>query len=539
MRQAFRWTFLLALLCMVACSREPLPPIAPPGTSGELVVLVRASSAEFAQNDTAGVLAFEMDLLRAFADSMKLKVRFRRVAEFNELAHLLGTEQAHLAIGSITTDWPAKVRFSVPIRKLHYLLVEHEGNKRAPGESPLAGRNLAVLPDSPAAEVARRLTRDTSAITVLSVVRARDEMQLLRQVAVGRLDLALTDELHFKFASRLYPTLHRAMELKDSTQLVWAFPPGAANDFLPDVDTFIERARGNGLIHRLLDRYLSHDHSTNDEDIAVFIARMSRVLPDLREHFFAAEKATGIDWRLVAAIAYQESHWDPLATSPTGVRGIMMLTEDTADRLKVRDRLDARQSILGGARYFAMLRDNLPDEIDEPDRTWLALASYNIGPGHMNGVLSIARSMNRDIRSWVDIKRLLPLMEKPEYAQRLKSGAPRGGEAVVMAENVRSFYDILRHFQKPLASFTGLKDRTVMAEQPDLPRFRAAPAATPMKSTTPAPRGKADANAPPSIPNTLAPQSLDDLAPEAAALVRERLHGTPQASGTSTASPPM
>lgn len=534
MRKAFCWIILLASAVMAAaCSRDPMSPIPPPGASGELVVLVRASAAEYAQQDNPGLVGFEMDLVRAFADSLNLKVRFRRVGDFDELATLLGTAQAHMAVGSITTDWPAKVRFSVPIRKLRYVLAEHEGRKRGPGESVLAGRNLSVIPESPTAEVARRLTRDTSPLTVLKMVRARDEMQLLRQVAVGRLDLALTDELHFKLASRLYPTLQRAMELSETTQLVWAFPPGSANDFLPEADTFIERARNNGLIHRLLDRYISIDHSATEEDIAVFIERMSRVLPDLREHFFAAERASGIDWRLIAAIAYQESHWDPLATSPTGVRGIMMLTEDTADRLKVRDRLDARQSILGGARYFANLRESLPDEIAEPDRTWLALASYNIGPGHMNGVLSIARSMKRDIGSWVDIKRVLPLMEKPEYAQRLKSGPARGGEAVTMAENVRTFYDILKHFQKPYASFSGIKERTVIAEQPDLPRFNSA------GPTTPAKAASTQALTPPSIPKTLAPKSLEDLAPEAAALVRERLHGASQASGTSTSSPPM
>ena len=303
--------------------------------------------------------------------------------------------------------------------------------------------------------------------------------------------------------------------MPEGVQWVWAFPPGPANEFLPEADTFIERARKTGLINRLLDRHLSIDSGASEEDIEAFIDRMTRVLPDYREEFFAAERETGIDWRLLAAIAYQESHWDPLATSPTGVRGMMMLTEDTADRLGVSDRLDPRQAIRGGARYFVMLQEMLPDEIHEPDRSLMALASYNIGPGHMNGVIAIARSMGRDVTSWMEMKEVLPMMGRPEYAARLKSGAPRGGEAVAMAENVRTYFDILKHFQKPYSSFIGLRNRGYLAEQSDpLPRAR-----TQKPEPAPAPKDKWEA---PTVPTTLSPR-LDELDPEAAAIIRERM----------------
>lgn len=499
---------LLALLS--ACSADLNAPLPSPESSGELVVLVRATSTDFTQTEQASLVAFEMDLARAFAKSLGLKVRFKRVDDYHELAERLATAQGHMGIGVITQDWPAKVRFTVPIRKLRYVLVEHEGRKKPPGEQLLQGRTLSVMAHSPGAEVAQRLTRDASRLTVLTSERVIDDMQLLRQVAVGKLDLALTDELHFRLASRLYPVLTRFHELPETTQLVWAFPPGSATH-VTEADAFIEKSRINGLIHRLLDRHVGDDETTNDEDLSVFIERMGRLLPHFREEFFAAERESGIDWRLVAAIAYQESHWDPYATSPTGVRGMMMLTEDTADRLNVTDRLDASQSIRAGARYFAALRNSLPKYIEEPDRTWVALASYNIGPGHMNGVLSIAKSLGRDVRSWVELKRVLPLMQQPEYAARLKSGPARGGEAVAMAENVRTFYEILKYFQKPYASFTGPRDRLLLAS-PGKPLGLTAPKAAPgplddKDIIVPAPRHNA----------------LEDLNPDAAALVIERL----------------
>ncbi|MCK9258357.1 MAG: transglycosylase SLT domain-containing protein, partial [Azoarcus sp.] len=205
--------------------------------------------------------------------------------------------------------------------------------------------------------------------------------------------------------------------------------------------------QSGGLIARITDRYFGHVRRLDEQDITTFIARIQERLPRYLKYFQDAEAKTGIDWRYLAAVAYQESHWDPLATSRTGVRGMMMLTAETADRLGVSDRLDARESILGGARYFSMMVDQLPDEIPSPDRLWMATAAYNLGMGHFNGARAIARRLGKDETSWWEMKSVLPLMSRPEYAVRLKSGPARGGEAVIMTENVRNFHDILSRLQ--------------------------------------------------------------------------------------------
>ncbi len=181
-------------------------------------------------------------------------------------------------------------------------------------------------------------------------------------------------------------------------------------------------------------------------------AELLKLLRQGKVHFAAvsvANNAVAQDWRLLAALAYQESGWDPLATSFTGVRGIMMLTDDTADRMHVNNRLDPKQSIAAGAKYLADLIDALPAEVKQPDRTWLALAAYNLGQGHMNGARAIAIGLKRDPDSWYEMKRVLPLMARQKYYQHLKSGRTRGGEAVIMVENVRTFYDILTRFEPP------------------------------------------------------------------------------------------
>ena len=175
-------------------------------------------------------------------------------------------------------------------------------------------------------------------------------------------------------------------------------------------------------------------------------------LPRLKPHFEEGEQVSGVDWRLIAAIAYQESHWDAGATSPTGVRGIMMLTEDTADRLKVKNRLDPRDSIVGGARYFALLKESLPPRLTEPDRTFLALAAYNLGVGHLEDARVLAQRANLNPDKWQDVRQVIGKLTDPEAFQSLKHGYARGFEALQFVDNVRNYYDILARMEPRTAS---------------------------------------------------------------------------------------
>ncbi|MDP3123304.1 MAG: transglycosylase SLT domain-containing protein, partial [Thiobacillus sp.] len=199
----------------------------------------------------------------------------------------------------------------------------------------------------------------------------------------------------------------------------------------------------------------------DSSDILGILQRRPLRLPEFRQHFQEAQTLTGIDWRLLAAIGYQESQWNPLATSTTGVRGLMMLTGQTADRMGVSNRLDPHQSILGGARYLALMKDALPARIVEPDRTWLALAAYNQGQGHMEDARRIAQARGGDPDSWADVKEALPYLSRGTYSNVTRYGYARGGEALHFAENIRNYYDILLRLEpeyNPLINLGSSKD---------------------------------------------------------------------------------
>lgn len=175
----------------------------------------------------------------------------------------------------------------------------------------------------------------------------------------------------------------------------------------------------------------------------LFAQRIETRLPRYKGLMQSAAQNHGLDWPLVAAMSYQESFWNPDATSPTGVRGLMMLTQETARELAVQDRLDPRESIHGGARYFAQLRERLPASVREPDRTWMALAAYNMGMSHLEDARVLTEHLGKNPNQWADLKQQLPLLQQSRYYHYLPNGYARGKEAVAYVERIRQYRTIL------------------------------------------------------------------------------------------------
>lgn len=429
---------LFLAIALAACSR-----VDSPEQSDELVVAVRSAPAYY-QVDGDKPSGFDHDLAELFARELGLKLRFVLARDPADLQALVLNRKAHLATSMAARDNLPGLRFTAPLRSPRQLLVEHADDPPIENNADLAGLNIEALAGSPQAELLQKMNR-TNPPFILHLRSGSNEFEMFEQINSRRSEMAASDEDHFSIAQNFYPDIKVAYYLPDSVHYAWAFPDGSSQ--FNQAQAFIERIRRDGTLARIIDRYFGHLDRVSDADIASFLYRIRALLPRYRADFIAAQNVTGIDWRLLAALAYQESHWDPHATSPTGVRGMMMLTGETADRLRVTNRLDPRQSIRAGGRYLADLIEQLPPDIKKPDRHWLAMAAYNLGMGHMNGARAIAKGLKRDPASWYEMKRVLPLLAREKYYNRLKSGRGRGGEAVIMVENIRTYYDILCRLQ--------------------------------------------------------------------------------------------
>lgn len=444
-----RWPAVLLAglsLLLAACERQPLPFPAP--AQRDLVVAVQGGPLTYTTDDTGKVVGLEHDLIEAFAQDLGVDVQYQVVSP-EEMPSLLANGKAHFAAAWISPgSGDSGLNTSPPLLRSNDVLVQHEASLPVDELSELKDRTVHVLAGTRQAAAMHALQASVPDVHVIEH-KEGSVFDLLEDVGQREAEMALVDSAILDIALQYVPSIQPSLIIGDDRPIVWLFGDKPNSELVARVNAFIDRVQKDGTLARLQDRYLGHVRRLGAGDIDKFLERIETVLPKLRPHFQAAQVTTGLDWRLLAALAYHESQWDPNATSPTGVRGIMMLTEETADRLGVSNRLNPRESILAGARYLNYLKEQLPSSTAEPDRTWMALAAYNIGPGHFNAARVIAKQLEADADSWFEMKGILPLLAQPKYYQRLKSGRARGGEAVILAENIRSYYDILTRHEQP------------------------------------------------------------------------------------------
>jgi membrane-bound lytic murein transglycosylase F len=177
---------------------------------------------------------------------------------------------------------------------------------------------------------------------------------------------------------------------------------------------------------------------------ADFHGHIQTRLPHLRPPFEAAARETGLDWHVLAALGYQESRWRPAAVSPRGAQGVMMLMPVTARKMGVSNVFSPDENILGGARYLAYVMGRIPPRITDPDRTWLALAAYNIGIGHLEDARIITQMRKKNPDHWPDVRTSLPRLSDPHWHTRVKRGYANGQETVQFVERVGQFTTILQ-----------------------------------------------------------------------------------------------
>src|SRR5699024_10085258 len=343
------------------------------------------------------------------------------------------------------------------------------GNHKPEKLSDLSGR--LILPGH---SIAAEWLRTHKPGIKFKVDRKADTEELLARVSKGNGKVTIAYADMAAINQRYYPNLRVGFTLKHPRKrLAWAFPEarrrGHDDPLYDKAVSYLQHARQSGRIKVLKNRYFGHSAQLGFAGGAEFARQIKRRLARWEPDFKAAASKYGLDWRLLAAIAYQESRLNPNATSPTQVRGIMMLTRETAAHIGVKNRLNPKQAIDGGARYLVALRQQLPEAIKPPDRTWFALAAYNLGLGHVLDARRLLKRAGRNPNLWVNLRDALGWLEEKRHLDKTRFGYAPGKQAVTYVSNVRAYYDIL--------TWMGKKKRQAapaVADPPD-PKNRRAP----------------------------------------------------------------
>ena len=390
-----------------------------------------------------GLVGFECELAAGIAESIGATTEVLFVQTPADAVQAVLDGRADIAAAALTAHVAQRdqLQFSRGIDRAAPRLVFRMGrNQRPKTIADLTGRLMVSEGAGHSAQVAM-LSASAPGLTT-EITNSFDAEDLLFQVASGELDYTIASSSLVAINERYYPQIRTAFDIGEPEDVVLAFKRQTDHSLYDAVEAYLARISGKELA-RLHDRYYGHVEELDYFSAVQVANHMQSRLPRFRSLFATSGERHGIDWRLLAAISYQESHWDPSALSYTGVRGLMMLTNDTALRYNVANREDPAQSIEGGARVLADLLKEVPPEVPEPDRTWMALAAYNQGLGHLLDARRLTAARGGDNLHWVDVRDTYPLLSRPRWAGKTKYGFARGREAVDFVANIRAYLDII------------------------------------------------------------------------------------------------
>lgn len=411
-----------------------------------------------------GPTGFEYELARDFADYLGVSLSMDAEHNIESLTQSVRDDEADFAAATLPLDLSEQdLRYSRPILELQAMVVYRRGMQPPKELKDLIGKRIGVIKGAGTSLILRELQQKMPELSWKETGEL-EVADLLQRIEDDSLDAAVVYAHQFKLNRLFFPNVENGFDVGDPLTLAWAFPGHGDISLLSAANDFLEARSDDGTLGKLVERYFGHDDYLEYVGARTFIRQARERLPTYIDDFKQAARDTALDWKLLAATGYQESHWKPRATSPTGVRGLMMLTNATAREMDVRDRLDPVQSIDGGARYLVSIKERLPEDIQEPDRTWMTLAAYNVGLGHLLDARRIVRMKGGNPDKWKDVREALPLLQNREWYQKVRYGYARGGEPVIYVRNIRRYYEILNYVYLSQQQFYQLDERQTREE---------------------------------------------------------------------------
>jgi len=411
--------------------------------TGILTVLTRYDQTTYYET-ASGFSGLEYDLVQLFAQHLHVKVKFIIPTTFAAILSKIQVGEADFAAAglTITKTRQQSLLFTPPYQSITEQVVYRMGKKRPKNIDDLTEGILEIVKNTSHAETLQQLQENTPELQ-WNTNSSLDTDGLLYLINEHLIDYTIADSNQITLLRRFYPKLNVAFTIGQPRQLAWAFQKSTDLSLYNKAVEFFKRIKKDKTLDQLIARHYGHTQQTQYVGNCTFQLHLKTRLPAYQSLFEQAAKKYDFDWRLLAAISYQESHWNKNAVSPTGVKGLMMLTQATANQLDIKNRIHPAESINGGARYLKQRIKKIPSRIPEPDRTWFGIASYNVGFGHLEDARIITQRLGKDPDKWIDVKKSLPLLTQKKWYSTTKHGYSRGKEPVLYVDNIRNYFDLL------------------------------------------------------------------------------------------------
>lgn len=438
-RMALRAGFLSLLLLALFQLQPKTTALQQVQERGELVITGTSGPTTFYQT-SAGARGLQYELARLFAEELQVKLVLKDAGNTNAVLDAIRYNQTDIAITGLASDDHrlSRLRTAAPYMAVSEQLIQRLDKPLPASFDDIGSARIGVVAGSSEAQRLRSMTRWRSDIQVVELDGV-DPLALIERVDKGDLDYVALNSNEFDARRALFPNVGVSLNLQDVSELAWAFLKTRDQSLYAAAQAFLAKKQADGSLGRLVAFYSQGD-TFDPYSVRSFQRDIAQRLPRYQSLFEKNADKHGMDWRLLAAIAYQESRWQPLAVSPTGVQGMMMLTANTAAHMGVADRTNVPQSIRGGAGYYQQILNALPASVREPDRTWMALAAYNMGPAHIDRARIRAIKAGDNGDKWLVVSQHLRTMAKEA---RSKGRNIPVGQALHYVQQVRRYYDSL------------------------------------------------------------------------------------------------
>ena len=388
-------------------------------------------------------MGFEYELAKLFADYLGVALEVNIVEKWDSMIPALkdGTGSFVAASMTITPKRQKEAAFSNGYISTRQYVIVRRNNTGIKKIEDLAGKTVHVKRGTSYQERLEALRKDGIDVKI----KLHDNIstdELIQQVAEGTIKVTVADRNIALLNRRYYPQIALAFPISDEQSLGWAVKP-YSKKLLNKINFFFDKINSNGKFAEIYNKYYAGIDNFDYVDLRKYHTRLNTRLPRYKQIIMEAAGKYNFDWRLIASQIYQESHFDPMATSHSGAFGLMQLTFSTANSLGVEDMFDPVENINAGVRHLKNLYNHF-DRTDSPDRLFIALAAYNIGQGHILDARNLAKQMDLDPDKWLSLEKTLPLLRYRKYYKKAKYGYCRGIEPVNYIKRIMLYYDILR-----------------------------------------------------------------------------------------------
>ncbi len=382
---------------------------------------------------------YTYDVMKGFADFIGVKLTVITMDSLEDAINALNNREVDILANMGVTN---NVKTSYAYNKVNQYIVYNSKYTPKPDEiNDLNGNDIEII-DS--IIIKNNLDSFLKPINVnLVISKEKNIGEIINLIKDNKIKYTVVNNNELAIFNKYFPEIKIGFKIGENIPSTWAIPENTNHQLEEKLSEYFTQILKTNKLKKFYTKHFTGKIQYTFVGTRSFLADFLNVFPLYEFYFKKYAKLYNHDWRLLASIGYQESKWDKDAVSYTGVRGLMMLTKNTSKEMNVEDREDPIQSIEGGAKYLKKMLKSLPDNINNNDKIWYAIASYNIGFRHIEDAMKMADNEGVNSGNWYLLEPYILRLSQSKYYKNTKYGYARGWETLKYVQNIRQYYDIL------------------------------------------------------------------------------------------------